>query len=405
MKKFAITDLTEKRSVCETFLDQAFSIESHSGLHAAEKALIRHLHTITLGENLLIAGNRTGVLAMIAATLHPGCKITCHTQDIHHAKILCRNLQSNRFRTRLICDDFVTTEFAGELTETEVPPAGDDAAITVACTTRIQGGLFDNALFMITPTTITGELSLDLLENIQQRLKLKGRALIAYDGESHALTGQVKEAFGQLQTLEQSRKGGTVFLATKKAELENPRNFCASFETSLPGTEKITLLSLPGIFCHRRADNGGLALAEIASERLESGMRVLDMGCGCGIVGLLLAQKHPEIEITFIDSHTRALDVTHRNLKALGIASANLILSDNGTVQSGYDLFVGNPPYYSDYRIAEIFIEQAHRSLKVDGVALFVTKQSAKVGDLIHAAFGNSDIISRRGYSVISAVR
>lgn len=57
--------------------------------------------------------------------------------------------------------------------------------------------------------------------------------------------------------------------------------------------------------------------------------------------------------------------------------------ADTGTAERGYDMFVGNPPYYSDYRIAEVFIEQAYQSLKVDGVALFVTKQSVQVGDLI----------------------
>jgi 16S rRNA G1207 methylase RsmC len=276
---------------------------------------------------------------------------------------------------------------------------------TVACTTRITEDEFDNALFMITPNTTTGELTLDLLENIHNVLKIKGKCLIAYDGESHSLTTQLKSVFGLVQTLGQSRKGGTIFLATKKSELEKPRNFLAKFETSLPGIEKISLESLPGIFCHRRPDNGGLALAEIASTMLESKMRVMDMGCGCGIVGLLLAQKEADIELTFIDSSVRALDATNRNIKELALSSTELILSDNGTSKTGYDMFVGNPPYYSDYRIAEVFIDQAYDSLKDGGIALIVTKQTTKVGDLMYEVFGNIDIIPRRGYSVITAKR
>jgi len=415
--KFKITDLTTKRRVCENFLDKTISVESHSGLHTAEKALIKHLNAIALGQNLLIAGNRTGVIAMIAARMHPDSKIVCHTQDIHHAWILCRNLESNHFNTDLIYDNFVKLEEPDDEPDeecddesTEPPvekciPDADDKIITVACTTKIPGGDFDSALFMITPTTITGELSLDLLENIQQVLKIKGQCLIAYDGESHALTTQLKSIFDQVQTLEQSRKGGTVFLVTKKSDLAKPRNFLASFEASLPGGEKITLESLPGIFCHRRPDNGGLALAEIAATMLESKMHVMDMGCGCGIVGLLLAHKQPDIEVTFIDSHARALDVTNRNIKALAVPATQLILSDNGTSQTGYDMFVGNPPYYSDYRIAEVFIDQAYESLKEKGIALIVTKQTTQVGDLMYAKFGNIDVIPRRGYSVITVKR
>lgn len=254
--KFKITDLTGRRVSSETFLNKTITVESRSGLHTAEKALINNLSSIPPGGNLLIAGNRTGVLAMIVATLQPERQITCHTGDIHHAKTLCRNLQSNRFNTRLIFDDFVRVEEGVGVTDDSCPADAAGAVITVACTTRIPEGGFDNALFMITPTTTTGELTLDLLENIHQRLKIKGKCLIAYDGESHALTKQLKEAFGKVQTIEQSRKGGTIFLATKKGELKKPRDFHATFETSLPGGNKITLGSLPGIFCHRRADSG-----------------------------------------------------------------------------------------------------------------------------------------------------
>ena len=63
------------------------------------------------------------------------------------------------------------------------------------------------------------------------------------------------------------------------------------------------------------------------------------MGCGCGLVGILLAKSQPNTRVTFIDSHARAMAATHRNLTALGLEKTELILSDEGIERSGFNLF------------------------------------------------------------------
>ena len=131
----------------------------------------------------------------------------------------------------------------------------------------------------------------------------------------------------------------------------------------------------------------------------------MDFGCGCGMVGALLSLKEPDIHLTFIDSAIRAMDSTNRNIQTLGIKNTGLILSDTGTREREFDIFAGNPPYYSDYRIAELFIDQAYKSLKPGGTALIVTKQTRNIEELIFNRFENTDIIPRRGYSVITAVK
>ena len=95
--KFKITDLTGRRVSNETFLNKTVTVESRSGLHAAEKALINRINSIPLSGNLLIVGNRTGVLAMIAATLQPDSHITCHTgisTTPKHSAATCKAISS-----------------------------------------------------------------------------------------------------------------------------------------------------------------------------------------------------------------------------------------------------------------------------------------------------------------------
>jgi len=193
--------------------------------------------------------------------------------------------------------------------------------------------------------------------------------------------------------------------AKKKGPLARRRDFSASFPASLPGGETYALTSLLGVFSHRRPDAGGLALAEIAARELRPSLRVLDMGCGCGLVGILLAKSQPNVRVTFVDSHARAMAATHRNLTALGIEKAQLVLSDEGLAKSGFHLVVGNPPYYSDFRIAELFMNTALATLRPGGTCLMVAKAARALEERQAEIFGNAEILPRRGYGVVKSFR
>ena len=87
---------------------------------------------------------------------------------------------------------------------------------------------------------------------------------------------------------------------------------------------------------------------------------------------------------------------------------AELILADDGLPRGRvgeFDLFVGNPPYYSDYRIAEVFLETAYRALRPGGVCLSVVKTATGLLPLQETYFKTAEVIKRRGYCVLRSVR
>lgn len=400
MTTLRITDLPQRDAKTETFLDGTLSVISRSGLHATETLLLENLPRLTSAPaSLLIAGNRTGVAAMAAAARFPGCAVTCHTFDLHHARAVLRNLTANGAEPSFRHDPFVTVPAGFCPTRSEARPV-----FSLACTAAIPAGTYDAALFMATPGTMTGELILDQLEDIHQHLAPNGLCLIACEADSGPLLKQLKALFGKLSV--HLDKGGIVCVSVRKKEpLVNPRDFSATFPASLPGGETYTLCSLPGVFCHRRPDAGGLALAEVAARETVPHPRVLDMGCGCGLVGILLAKSRPDVRVTFVDSHARAAAATRRNLDALGLEPCGLVLSDEGITQSGFTLFVGNPPYYSDFRIAELFAQTAQSTLKPGGTCLMVAKAARALEQLQVARFGNAEILPRRGYGVVKSIR
>ena len=401
MQTLRITDLSGKEVKTENFLDGTLSVASHSGLHATETLLLGNLPRLTPAQGpILVAGNRTGVSAMAAAARFPECPVTCHTFDIHHARAILRNLAANRFAFAFTHDPFVTT--AGE--KVTCPEPGALPRVNVACTSAIPSGPYGAALFMATPGTMTGELILDQLEDIHRNLADGAMCVIACEAESGPLFKQIKAIFGNFSVLFDKR-GLSCVAARKKGPLARARDFSATFPASLPGGETHTLLSLPGVFCHRRPDAGGLALAEIAARELAPDARVLDMGCGCGLVGILLAKSQPNVRVTFVDSHARALAATRRNLAALGLEKTELTLSDEGITQPGFSLFAGNPPYYSDFRIAELFLRTAHATLRPGGICLMVAKTARALEARQSECFGNAEILPRRGYGIVKSLR
>ena len=135
------------------------------------------------------------------------------------------------------------------------------------------------------------------------------------------------------------------------------------------------------------------------------------MGCGCGLVGLLVADAFRRAgespALTLVDSHARAIAAARINAARLGF-EPEFILADDGLPRGRvgeFDLFVGNPPYYSDYRIADVFLETAYRALRPGGVCLSVVKTASGLIPVQEKFFRKVELIPRRGYSVLRSVR
>ena len=111
--------------------------------------------------------------------------------------------------------------------------------------------------------------------------------------------------------------------------------------------------------------------------------------------------------LVLVDSHARAVEAAKENAAKFGV-SAEVILSDNGTparMDGTFDIFVGNPPYYSDYRIAEVFLETAVRALKPGGVCYQVVKNAAGLEPVQRRYFPDVEVIRRRNYCVLKSVK
>ena len=277
--------------------------------------------------------------------------ITCHTLDIYH----CHAIENSSCGVKAVCSPHLPRED------------------------------WDLVKFKTGPKLMSGELSLDLLQEIHllhpKRFELE---FVGRERDRNDLLAKIKD------------------------DPDRVRDFSATWPASVPGGQKLMLTSFPGCFCHRRVDDGGLALAEVVSRELsgKTPSAILDMGCGCGLVGFLVAaSQQTPVRLVMVDSHTRAVEAAKLNAEKLGIP-AEVILSDNGIpaqMDGTFDVFVGNPPYYSDYRIADIFLETAQRALKFGGVCYTVCKNADGLEPVQRRYFPEVEIIRRRGYAVLKS--
>ena len=344
---------------------------------------------------ILVAGNRSGVVVGEAMRLWTEATVFAHAFDFHHA----RAIHDHLVEAGLPVDGILCTPHV-------LPPA-----------TEVP---YDSALFMTTPRSMPAELVLDQLQDIYQSLVEGGNLYAAFEGDPDAALKTMKLVWPTVHVVKKS-KHAVLFRAVKKGDLKKVRDFSSDWEASVPGGDKMTFTSFPGCFCHRRPDDGGLSLAEVAAREIETlekdgveELSLLDMGCGCGLVGLLVADawrrastSPSPLHLTLVDSHARAIEATRVNAERAGIP-VELVLSDDGLPRGQvgkFDYFVGNPPYYSDYRIAEIFLETAYRALRPGGVCLTVVKTASGLQPLQEKYFQTVEVIKRRGYCVLRSKR
>jgi release factor glutamine methyltransferase len=94
---------------------------------------------------------------------------------------------------------------------------------------------------------------------------------------------------------------------------------------------------------------------------LPPSQKILDMGCGSGVLGLTLAAERPQWEVTLADLSPDALALTQENAAILEIQNARFVQSDLfGSIEGTYDGIVANLPYVPEAERATLSREVMH---------------------------------------------
>ena len=160
-----------------------------------------------------------------------------------------------------------------------------------------------------------------------------------------------------------------------------------------------------GVFSRGEVDEGSALLLD--SLPALTG-RVLDLGCGAGVIGVSVGKAYP-VELVQSDVNERALALTRENLKRNGVAGT-VVESDGFAALEGlFDTILTNPPIRAGKAVIYRLFAEARDHLK-DGGALYLVirkqqgAESAK--KYLETLFPSVEMIERKkGFWVLRCIR
>ena len=208
----------------------------------------------------------------------------------------------------------------------------------------------------------------------------------------------------------------TTSLAVKKArlvfcQLDNKQQHKSPFPTmwslphqstsDLPDSE-FTISNHANVYAREKLDIGARYFIENLP-KVSPQSKVIDLGCGNGVIGLTVLANQPSANIQFIDESAMAIASAEQNIKTNLPALANqcqFTLNDCLTDidSDSVDLILCNPPFHQNTattdHIAWQMFKDSHRVLKKGGELRIIGNRQLAYHIKLQRIFGNEKLIA-----------
>ena len=173
-------------------------------------------------------------------------------------------------------------------------------------------------------------------------------------------------------------------------------------EEQVQGVE-LVLYTNEEVFSPTAVDKGTRAMLSFVE--FKENDKVLDLGCGCGVVGILAAKQIGACNVVMCDVSENAVQLSKQNAAANGVEGVTIRRSDGlkEISETGFTLILSNPPYHTDFAVAKGFIEDGFKKLTVGGKMVMVTKRLDWYRNKLSSVFGGVTVKEKDGYYVFLA--
>jgi len=163
--------------------------------------------------------------------------------------------------------------------------------------------------------------------------------------------------------------------------------------------------TVEGLFSPWAVDAGTLAMLSLAT--LSPDDKVLDLGCGYGVIGAYAASLVDPANVWLLDNDPVAVACADRNLTLNDVDGARVVLSDGfrGFAETGFTKILCNPPYHADFSVPKHMIEKGFNRMTIGGAFWLVTKRDAWYRNKLRSVFGGVRVHQQDGYFVFEAVK
>ncbi len=174
-----------------------------------------------------------------------------------------------------------------------------------------------------------------------------------------------------------------------------------------------TLVNHANVFSRERLDIGTRFFLKQLSARTES-RKIIDLGCGNGVLGLVAARCNPKAELTFADESFMAIASAKKNFDNLfaGTRKADFHVTNclSGIAGTEFDWVLCNPPFHHQNTrgdaIAWEMFNDSKRVLKPKGELWVIGNRHLPYHIKLKRIFGNATLIaSNNKFVVVKAIK
>ncbi len=157
-----------------------------------------------------------------------------------------------------------------------------------------------------------------------------------------------------------------------------------------------------GVFSREGLDEGSALLLRAVMDRVSG--EVLDLGCGWGPVGTILARLCPACRVTMIDINARACQLAMENARRNRVSARVLCQDGLAGTMGAFDWILLNPPIRAGKEtVYRLFRESAGRLAEGGTLAIVIRKQQGapSAQRYLETLFGEVSLHCRKkGYHV-----
>ncbi|WP_328930503.1 methyltransferase [Streptomyces sp. NBC_00190] len=176
----------------------------------------------------------------------------------------------------------------------------------------------------------------------------------------------------------------------------------------------LTVVNHAGVFCADRLDVGTRFFLQNLPTNTD-GARVVDLGCGNGVVGTAVQVHDPDAEVVFTDESYQAVAsarATYRANVREGRRTAEFLVGDGVAMlpPGSVDLVLSNPPFHSHHATTDAtalrMFAQSRKALRPGGELWIVANRHMGYHTHLRRLFGNSEVVaSEPRFVVLRAVK
>ncbi len=182
-------------------------------------------------------------------------------------------------------------------------------------------------------------------------------------------------------------------------------DWVSQYQLKTPQGE-VTICNLVGVFSEKKLDEGTkLLLSNLPTMQ----GRVLDFGCGAGVIAAALLKAQPQLQVECVDINAMAIASCELTLKANDFNGLTYPSDGLAQTKGSFNGIISNPPFHDGLKsttdIAKNFVSDSVKKLKRAGVWHIVANRHLPYSDTIDTYFGQVNVTAENNkYKVYSNI-